>query len=64
LAWLILAAAAYQDVSADVSPAVAEARDRLAALVEDPRSVEDTSTIALAAIALGPEGTNPFEVNG
>ena len=39
------------------------ARDRLAVLVEDPSAVEDTSTIALAALALGLEtGTNPFEV--
>jgi hypothetical protein len=39
------------------------ARDRLAALVEDPRAVEDTSTVALAALALEPENiNNPFEV--
>jgi integrase len=53
LAWLILAAAAYHDVRADVIPAWTTARDRLAALVEDPRSIQDTSTIALAALALG-----------
>jgi hypothetical protein len=57
LAWVILAAAAYKDVRSDVSPALDVARDRLAALVEDPRGVEDTSTIALAALALGPENT-------
>ena len=63
LAWVILAAAAYRDVRSDVLPALAIARDRLAALVEDPSAVEDTSTIALAALALGLEtGTNPFEV--
>jgi hypothetical protein len=63
LAWVILAAAAYRDVRSDVLPALAIARDRLAVLVEDPSTVEDTSTIALAALALGPEtGTNPFEV--
>jgi hypothetical protein len=46
-----------------VSPALDIARDRLAILVEDPRSVEDTSTIALAALALAPEtAINPFEV--
>jgi hypothetical protein len=46
-----------------VLPALAIARDRLAVLVEDPSAVEDTSTIALAALALGLEtGTNPFEV--
>jgi hypothetical protein len=64
LAWLILSAVSYRDLRSDVSQAVGVARDRLAALVEDPRGVEDTSTIALAAIALGPEDTNPFEVNG
>ena len=63
LAWVILAAAAYKDVRSDVSPALDMARDRLATLVEDPRAVEDTSTVALAALALGPENTNnPFEV--
>jgi hypothetical protein len=63
LAWVILAAAAYKDVRADVSPAIDIARNRLAALVEDPKTVEDTSTIALAALALGPDGANnPFEV--
>jgi hypothetical protein len=63
LAWVILAAAAYKDVRSDVSPALDMARDRLATLVEDPRTVEDTSTVALAALALGPENTNnPFEV--
>ena len=63
LAWMILAAAAYQDVRADALPAIDIARNRLAALVEDPRAVEDTSTIALAALALGLDGANsPFEV--
>ena len=64
LAWLILAAAAYRDVRADVIPALTAACDRLAALVEDPRSIQDTSTIALAALALGVDSNdNPFEVN-
>jgi hypothetical protein len=63
LAWVILAASAYRDVRSDVLPALAIARDRLAVLVEHPSAVEDTSTIALAALALGLEtGTNPFEV--
>jgi len=63
LAWVILAAAAYKKVRSDVSPALDIARDRLAILVGDPRSVEDTSTIALAALALAPEtAINPFEV--
>jgi len=62
LAWVILAAA-YKDVRAEVSPAIDIARNRLAALVEDPKTVEDTSTITLAALALGPDGANnPFEV--
>jgi hypothetical protein len=59
---MTLAAAAYKDVSAEASPAIDIARNRLAALVEDPKTVEDTSTIALAALALGPDGANnPFE---
>jgi hypothetical protein len=63
LAWVILAATAYKDVRSGVSPALDIARDRLATLVEDPRAVEDTSTVALAALALAPENTNnPFEV--
>jgi hypothetical protein len=63
LAWVILAAAAYKDVRSDVSPALDVARDRLAALADDPRAIQDTSTIALAALALRPEtGNNPFEV--
>jgi len=63
LAWVILAATAYREVRSDVSPVLDIARDRLATLVEDPTAVEDTSTVALAALALGPENTNnPFEV--
>ena len=63
LAWVILAAATYREVRSDVLPALDVARDRLAVLVEDTSAVEDTSTIALAALALGLEtGTNPFEV--
>jgi hypothetical protein len=63
LAWVILSAAAYEDLRSDVSPALDMARDRLAALVDDPREVQDTSTIALAALALDPETTdNPLEV--
>jgi hypothetical protein len=64
LAWLVLATAAYRGVSADVVPAMTEACNRLAALVDDPRSIQDTSTIALAALALGADSNdNPFEVN-
>jgi hypothetical protein len=63
LAWVILAAVAYKKVRSDVSPALDIARDRLAVLVEDPSAIEDTSTIALAALALGPDSAiNPFEV--
>jgi hypothetical protein len=65
LAWLILAAAAYRDVRADVIPALTSACSHLAALVEDPRGILDMSTIALAALALGVDSSdNPFEVNG
>lgn len=63
LAWVILAAAKYRNVRSDVLPALDRARERLAGLVEEPRAIEDTSTVALAALALGPESTNPFEVN-
>ena len=63
LAWMILAVSPYKDVRREVSPAVDIARERLASLVEDPRTIEDTSTIALSALALGIEtGINPFEV--
>jgi len=65
LAWIILAADVYKDVGINVSLAINSARDRLAALVEDPRTIEDTSTIGLAALALGSEPiNNPFEVEG
>ena len=63
LAWVILAAAAYKEVRPDVAPALDVARDRLAMLVDDPKELQDTSTIALAALALAPEPSiNPFEV--
>ena len=63
LAWMILAADVYKDVEITVSPAINSARNRLAALVEDPRTIEDTSTIALAAPALDLDPiSNPFEV--
>jgi hypothetical protein len=63
LACMILAASAYQDVRTDVLPAIDLARNRLASLVEDPRAIEDTSTIALAALALDSESNvNPLQV--
>jgi hypothetical protein len=63
LALAILAGAAYRDVRPDVAPALDSARLRLTSLVQDPRAVEDTSTIALAALAVDAEGRfNPFEV--
>jgi hypothetical protein len=64
LAWAILAAAAYKDVRGEVLPAIRyRAQSSRRTLVEDPKTVEDTSTIALAALALGPDGANnPFEV--
>jgi hypothetical protein len=64
LAWLILAITIYREVRSDVAPALTAARDRLVTLVEDPQAIQDTSTIALAALALGGGPTdNPFEVN-
>lgn len=63
LAWLILSAATYKDWRSDVLLALDVARDRLAVLVEEPRQIQDTSTIALAALALDPEtANNPLEV--
>jgi hypothetical protein len=63
LAWLILSAAAYKDLRSDVAPAIDKARDRLAALVDDIGGIADTSTIALAALALEPGSTSrPFEI--
>jgi hypothetical protein len=64
LAWLILAITIFREMRSDIIPALAAARDRLAALVVDPQVIQDTSTIALAALALGVGPTdNPFEVN-
>jgi len=65
LAWLILAASTYEEVRSGITPTLAAARDRLAALVDDPQGIQDTSTVALAALALGAgPSNNPFEVNG
>ena len=65
LSWLILAVSTYQELRSDITPTLVTARDRLAALVDDPRGIQDTSTIALAALALGVgPANNPFEVNG
>ncbi len=64
LAWLILAVSTYWGVRSDITPALASARDHLSALVDDPDAIQDTSTIALAALALGVgPASNPFEVN-
>ena len=63
MAWLILSATAYKDCRSDVLPVLDTARERLAALVEEPQQIQDTSTIALAALALDPEtANNPLEV--
>jgi hypothetical protein len=62
LALAILAGAVYRNVRPDVAPALDSARLRLASLVQNPRAMENTSTIALAALALDAEGRfNPFE---
>jgi hypothetical protein len=54
----------YRDLRSDVMPALTAARDRLIELVDNPQGIQDTSTIALAALALGVGSTgNPFEVN-
>jgi hypothetical protein len=60
---VILSAAVYKDLRSDLSPALDMARDGLATLVDDPGAIQDTSTIALAALALEPETVNnPLEV--
>jgi hypothetical protein len=65
LAWLILAVSTYREVRSDITPALAAARDRLAALVDERQGIQDTSTLALAALALGVGPTdNPFAMNG
>lgn len=64
LSWLVLAISTYQELRSDITPALVTARDRLAALVDDTRGIQDTSTIALAALALGVgPSDNPLEVN-
>jgi hypothetical protein len=63
LAWLILAASAYAEVMPEVLPAVAFARARLVSMVEEPERIDDTATIALAALALDARpNANPFVV--
>jgi hypothetical protein len=63
LAWLAIALDLYRDVHADVDAILYAIQEHLAARIDDPRSIPDTSTIALAALALGLEtGDNPFEV--
>ena len=65
LAWLALALDVYTDVRADVPAALNAAQKHLAARIDDPGDVDDTSTIALAALALGLEaGNNPFALGG
>ena len=65
LAWLALALDVYTDVRADVPAALNAAQEHLAARIDDPGNVDDTSTIALAALALGLEaGNNPFALGG
>jgi len=60
---LILAASAYGDVMPDVLPAVAFARGRLVSMLEDRGRIDDTATIAIAALALDAEPkVHPFVV--
>ena len=65
LAWLALALDVYTEVRAEVPAALNAAQEHLAARIDDPGDVDDTSTIALAALALGLEaGNNPFALGG
>jgi hypothetical protein len=61
LAWKILALRSYLDVRSDVAPALAEARDQLVALVQEPAQIADNSTLALSILALN-GNANPFAV--
>lgn len=59
LAWKILALRSYLDVRSEVDPALAEARDQLVALVQEPAQIADNSTLALSILALN-GNANPF----
>jgi hypothetical protein len=61
LAWKILALRSYLDIRADVEPALAEARDQLVGLVQEPAQIADNSTLALSILALN-GNANPFVV--
>ncbi|MGH9627293.1 MAG: hypothetical protein ACRD7E_02855 [Bryobacteraceae bacterium] len=61
LAWKILALQSYLDVRFDVGPALENARDQLAALVQEPSQIADNSTLALSILALNGKA-NPFAV--
>jgi hypothetical protein len=63
LAWQAIVLDLYRDVRTDLAPTICAAQEHLAGCMGDPQGVHDTSTIALAALALGLEtGNNPFEV--
>jgi hypothetical protein len=61
LAWKILALRSYLEVRSDVAPALAEARDQLVGLVQEPAEIADNSTLALSILALN-GNANPFAV--
>ena len=63
LAWKILALRGYADILSDAQPAIERARNKLAALVQEPVQVADTSTLALAILALS-GSLNPFTMEG
>ena len=63
LAWLAIALDLYRNVRTDLAPTICAAQEHLAGCMGDPEDDHDTSTIALAALALGLKtGNNPFEV--
>ena len=63
LAWQAIVLDLYRDVRTDLARTICAAQEHLAVCIGDPQDVHDTSTMALAAIALGLEaGDNPFEV--
>ena len=61
LAWRILALRSYLDVQPDVRANIEATREQLIGLVQNPAQLAETTTIALAILALR-DDINPFAV--
>jgi hypothetical protein len=61
LAWRILALRSYLDVQPDVGTQIEAAREQLISLIQNPAQLAETTTIALAILALR-DDINPFAV--